>query len=115
MIWPFNKERRSWPRREVRLDVMYGTTPPLTLTSSVDMSSHSLAFKSSKAYDLGTPLEVQVLVNSAHPDAGWFYAEGKVARIGTGVVAVEFIKISSQDARKLDAFFVRLGPSPASQ
>ena len=112
-MWPFNQERRIWPRRPVRLDVMYGTTPPLTLTSSVDMSNHSLAFKSSKAYDLGTPIEVQVLVDSAHPDAGWFYAQGKVARIGSGVVAIEFIKVTDHDARKLDAFFTRLGPMPA--
>ena len=113
-MWPFKQERRIWPRRAVRLDVMYGTSPPLTLTSSVDMSNHSLAFKSSKAYDLGTPLEIQVLVDSAHPDAGWFYAQGKVARIGSGIVAVEFTKVSAQDARKLDAFFTRLGPAPVT-
>ena len=107
------QERRIWPRREVRLDVMYGTSPPLTLTSSVDMSNHSLAFKSSKAYELGTPLEVQVLVDSAHPDVGWFYAQGRVVRIASGVIAVEFSKLSAHDARKIDAFFTRLGPTPA--
>lgn len=107
-------ELRTWPRRPVRLDVMYGTSPPLTPTSSINMSNHSLAFNSSQGYELGTPLEVQVRVDSAHPDAGWFCARGRVARIATGMVAVEFIQVSADDLRKLDAFFVRLGPTPAT-
>lgn len=106
-------ERRIWPRRAVRLDVMYGTSPPLAPATSVDMSNHSLAFKSSRRFDLGAPLEVHVLIDSAHPDAGWFDATGKVVRIAGDVVAVEFIRVSDHNARKLDAFFMRLGPTPA--
>lgn len=108
MIWPFKKERRKWARRPVRLDVMYGPSHPLTLTTSVDMSAHSLAFRAAKPYDLGTDLEVQVLFDPKHPDSGWFYANAKVARCAAGVVAVEFTRISSEDARKLDLFFTRM-------
>jgi hypothetical protein len=96
----------------VRLDVLYGTAPPLTPTSSVDLSNHGVAFRSSQVYTVGTPLEVQVLVDSAHREAGWFCAHGKVARCVPGIVAVEFTKFSAQDAGKLDALFMRLGPSP---
>ena len=114
MMSPFQQERRIWPRREARLDVMYGTAPPLTLTSSVDISNHGVAFKSSKTFDLGTSIAIQVLVDSARRDEGWFSAQAKVARIQSGVVAVEFMKVSEQDAKKLDAFFTRLGPRPAA-
>lgn len=109
MIWPFKKqERRKWARRAIRLDVMFGPSPPLTLTTSVDMSEHSLAFRASRAYELGTEFEVQVLFDPKHPESGWFYAKGKVARCAAGIVAVEFTKVSSEDARKLDLFFSRM-------
>lgn len=115
MIWPFQQERRIWPRREARLDVMYGSAPPLTLTSSIDISNHGVAFRSSKMFELGTSLAVQVLVDSAQHEDGWFYAKAKVARIASGVVAVEFLKVSGHEAKKLDALFVRLGPAPATK
>jgi hypothetical protein len=115
MTWTFQQERRIWPRRQARLEVMYGTTPPLTLTSSVDISNRGVAFESPKAYGLGTSLAIQVLVDSARRDEGWFYAQAKVARIENGVVAVEFMKVSAEDARKLDALFRRLGPAPVTK
>ncbi len=108
MIWPFNKERRQWPRRAVRLDVMYGTAPPLTLTTTVDLSAHGMAFRAAKPYERGTLLEVQVLLNPQHPDTGWFYADGKVARCEGGIVAVEVSRVSAEDARKIDLFFSRM-------
>jgi len=108
MIWPFKNERRLWSRRPVRLDVMYGAAPPLTLTTSINMSNHSLAFHCTRTYELAAPMEVQVLLDPSHPDTGWFYASGKVARCAEGLVAVEFLKVSSNDADKLDEFFMKM-------
>ena len=108
MIWPFKKERRHFSRRQIRLDVMYGPSPPLTLTTSVDMSAHSLAFRCSRPQTIGSELEIQVLLDPQHPDSGWFYAKGTVMRCEAGVVAVEFTKVESEDERKIDLFFSRM-------
>ncbi len=108
MIWPFKKERRHFARRAIRLDVMFGPSPPLTLTTSVDMSAHSLAFRSARPQPIGGELEVQVLLDPKHPETGWFYAKATVVRCEVGVIAVEFTSVSGEDERKIDLFFSRM-------
>jgi len=104
------RERREYPRRPARFDLMYGRGEQLTLTTGVDISEGGLSFLSKSPIPEGTKLDMRLLI-SPEDQEDIIELKSKVIRNEDRRTAVAFEDLRRSDLQRLQDFMSHLPPS----
>lgn len=106
----FRRERRVYPRFNIRCDVMFGQKEPFTISTAVDLSFSGIAVRSSQKAPPGTKIEVRIMPSGPQSE-DWIEIEGLIRRAEGQVLGIEFLGLSGSQRAAL----ARLLPPDAAK
>jgi len=106
----FKDERRHAKRFKVSVDLTYGSNADdQTMTTALDLSDTGVSFRSSKTFQTGQIIRVQLPLPD---DPGTHLAlEAEIKHCEQSIIGVAFRNLSSEQRRTLHRYFAEAEPA----